>query len=60
MLIAYEKKCLKCGGSGVFDIEVQTTPTLVITPKTCVICGGRGTVLNEDGEELMSFIKKYL
>ena len=60
MLISYERKCERCGGTGTFDIEVQTIPVLVITPKTCVVCEGRGTVLNESGKELIEFIKRYL
>jgi hypothetical protein len=58
--LVYETPCDMCGGTGTFDLEIITTPSLQITPKECQLCKGKGLILTREGKELVDFLKRYV
>ena len=49
-----EEECSRCGGSGKVD---GTWRDRLIT---CHLCRGRGLVLSDKGEDMLSFLQHYL
>ena len=46
----YEKECPACDGTGRNED----------CARDCRMCDGSGIVLNDEGEELLAFLEKYL
>ena len=56
-----EEPCTDCNGRGfIKKSSLSTTATYKVYPEIkCITCGGKGDILTELGEKLITFVRRW-